>query len=557
MNFKIGLLFLVVLFFFQNCSRVNLEPLPLETAMSSAKPESFSCAPEGTSFTAPMRFVFIVDMSMSNVGTLKTVTNDGKTTYSLDTSDGPSDLQGHRFTQVRNFIANCGSLANSKYAVIGFSETTLLENNQSCFSEFENKENAIKSIDALKGRQTHDLSISSREQQNPYYLQGQTYYSAGLNCAKNKITSELAQLLQEKPIYKVFFITDGMTTDLAANKNYKQILNELKSQTATKAGGMSFFPVFYTSPGAKNQGQQLASAQSLMDEIAHEVDPNQKTILLTDITSKKDSLCQYIQPSVPVNYELNQFYAINISAVMKKNVFLVDTDGDGFSDADEMRLGYNPAKSHSGVFHDALCLRLGLSLAECDQQKNDLICEREPFNFFGLSPCDEQISIKLFGKKISSVDSDKDAVPDWLELVRNMNPLRVDTFESPFADGLYNFIKLSKGLDILSNFKLYPVEDRNILDFRLFESPQSCSGSTKRYDYQIGNIPFVDTLAYEDENKNLDLSHAENENVLLVFSYWKSMGGIDLPTKMYVQKIRVNKNKSDYELDDYKYIGEQ
>lgn len=557
MSLKFMILIIIsIIFLFQNCSKVDLESLPSIQSASLAKPEGSICAPEGVSFTAPMRFVFIIDMSMSNIGTLKTTTIDNVTTYSLDTSDGPSDIKGERFSQVRSFIEKCGNSSDSKYAIIGFSESAMLENNQSCFNEFEDKSNAIKSIDSLKGKQLHDLGITRREKQNPYYLQGQTFYSAGLSCAKNKIFSELSQLTQDKPIYKIFFITDGMTTDSAANQNYKQTLNEIKSQATTKAAGISFFPVFYTSAGAKNQGEQVVSAQALMDQMAQEVDPSQKTILLSDIASSEVNLCQYIKPSIPVKYELYQSYAVNVSSLMKKNIHYGDSDADGLSDEDELRSGFNPTNSHSGIFHDSLCARLGLNLAQCNEHNDNLVCDKQKVNFFGLTECDEQLSMKIFGKKMSDLDSDKDSIPDWLELIRSMNPLKVDTFDIPFNDGLFNFQKISKGIDVLSNVKIYPVNTESTIDVRLSENSASCENEVKRYDYQFHRIPFSDNLSYVDSNPNLNLTHKENENIVLFFSYWKAIGGVSLPTKIYLQKIIVQKNQPNYQIDNYRYLGE-
>lgn len=549
------LLPLVGALLFQNCSNVKIEGIQNVTYSSLLTPEEEACAPNGASFTTPMRFVFVVDMSMSNIGSLVTLTNDNVTTYSLNTSDGPSDISGERFNKIKKFIEKCGGQNNSKYAIIGFSETAMLENNQSCTNDFEDKNNAIKSIDALKGRQQHDLAIGSRTGQNPFYLQGQTYYSVGLNCAKNKILNDLVQLKDEKPVYKLFFITDGLSTDSTANQDYKPVLLDILNQSSTKAGGVSLFPVFYTGTGAKNQGSQMTKAMSLLDSMAQVIDENQSTILLNEI-GNDTNLCDYIKPSIFVHYEAQRMFAVNVTSVMKKNKLFSDSDADGISDDDEAVMGWNPQNSRTSLIQDSLCNRYSKDYLECDEVAKTLPCSEGGVGLIGLNSCDEQFSKYVFGKAISSLDTDSDYLPDWVELIRNTNPVRSDALETPLNDEYPNFKKIALGIDIYNNQLIDLVPENQIMDFSFQESTDLCQEGMKKYKLNFKNIPLVKVKELNDSNKNFDLSHAIDENVIVIFSYWKASGGINLPTKVYAQILKLKINSNAYTTNEMTYVGE-
>jgi len=556
MKWFMPFIFLLILISFQNCSNVNLSPVeePLQTNLS--KPINKLCAPQGSSFGAPMRFVFVVDMSMSNLGTLNANTFDNVTHYSINSKDGPSDPNGDRFLQIKKFITDCGGSENTGYSVIGFSASTLFSTDNSCLSPFESQQKAIQSVDGLKGLQDHDKKIPGQERVNPYYLQGETYYSVGLGCLKSKIQEEISLSTTEKPIYNVFFITDGMTTDAVENQKYSQIINEIQLSTSASAGGFNFYPVFYTSPGAKNQGLEQTKALTVLDSLAALTNPKQKTILLNNISSSSTQLCQSLSQRIPVNYELKKIYAVNLTSIMKKNSIFADSDMDGVTDTEELQFGWDPLNPRSTGFLDSLCLKLGKDKSRCLLERSKMTCSEE-IKSLGMNECDLKFAHQYFGLPLTNIDTDRDGLQDFIEIIKGLNPARHDAFENPSGDGFTNEEKVILGLDIKSNLNLYPVDENSQISLRFQESSASCENKEKAYDYELESIPLKSTEKYSDpSSESNNLSHEKDENVILLFSQWQSLGGLSLPNKVFYQKILIPLNKSDYRIQQSSFIGE-
>lgn len=556
MKLRLFVLFFSLLITFQNCSQVRIERIESPSVVSLAKPTNSLCAPVGSSFTSQVRFIFIIDMSMSNVGTLVTKSFNNKNSYYIDKTDGPSDLNGDRFLHVKKFISECGGKSNTGYSIIGFSENTIMVNDTSCVSPFEPFDKALTSLEALKGLQDHDLAIAGRDEQNPFYLQGETFYNVGLSCLKSKITEEVNLLKDQKPIYNVFFITDGLTTDKIENQNYKQILSEIQLLTSTSAGGFNFYPVYYTSPGAKNQGAQQVSAIAMLDSMAKAVNPTQKTLLLNNIATKDNQFCQFVQPEVRINYELKKLYAVNITSTTKGSSLSPDSDADGLSDDEEVGLGWDPLNNRSTSIIDSLCLRYSSDKSSCLTERSKLTCDPS-INILGLNECDLKFSSNIFGSNMSYVDKDSDFIPDFIELVKNSNPIRFDSSDIPFSDGYDNLLKVELGLDLKSNNLLSPFPDSKKINIDFFENLQQCQSNAQSYQYILNNIPLQKVQPFnEGLTNNNNFYHEQNENVILIISYWHSTGGIVLPDKIYTQIVKVKIDNSEFKVGDLIFLGD-
>lgn len=559
---KLKLIFVIIIssisfVVFQNCSKVDIEKIdePI-VVINSTKPSHTLCAPTGSSYSTPVRFIFIIDMSMSNVGTLVADSENYKTNYYIDKTDGPSDIKGDRFLQVRKFLSDCGGSTNAKYSIMGFSKDTIMVNDNSCVSAFESQDKALKSIDALKGLQDHDLAIPSGINQNPYFLQGETYYNTGLQCLKSKITEEINLLTNEKPIYHVFFITDGLTTDKSENQNYKQILSELQILTSTSASGFNFYPVYYTSPGAKNQGTQQTQSLTLLDEMAKAVNPSQKSLLLSNISQVNNQFCQLIKPEIKVNYELKKLYAVNINSITKEQHLLPDSDADGISDTEENSLGWNSLDQRSTSINDSLCFKLGKSKETCLLQKSKIKCDPSLFSL-GFDDCDLKLSSKIYGSQLNGFDTDKDLIPDFIELIKGTNPSRADSSDSAFGDSIDNISKIEQGLDVNSNANEYSLLEKQKMNIEFIEDHASCGDTIKGYQYTVHSMPLQKISAFTDKSTGVyNFSHEENENIVLLISYWQPMGGLSLPEKIYTQQIRVGIDKADFKISDLNFLGE-
>lgn len=550
----------ISLFLFQNCSDIKVSQKPelqQPSLVANAKPNASLCAPKGTVFGSPIRIVIVLDMSMSNIGTVETTYSDsdpGVAHYFIDTTDGPTDLNGQRFDQVKNFIESCGGNVNVKYAIFGFSKEAQFARGQSCEYEFESQDDALRTLEAFKQQQLTDIKVKNGRGNYPFYLGNETRYDRAIECLEKKIRRDLVMLYDEKPEYHTFILTDGLPdgdTSILVPK-----INQLSIDTQADASGLHFNSIFYTSPGAKNQSQ-VTAAKAVLDPMTQATEGiSAQTMVLSDLTSAQSQLCSKIQPGTQVNYSLKTMYAVNLTAKMIKNNLFADSDMDGVSDDIEKSLAWDPVNYRSSGVIDGLCFLDGKDKSACAVRVQALGCVNAGFNF-GMSDCDRNYAKKIYGSSLASVDADRDLIPNYIEIIRNTAPLRADMFDNPSADGILNLEKIKKGMDIFSSQQLWPVEQSKLMEVSYQADAGTCPSGTQQLNYSINNVPVVQTLAYMDPSDDplMNLSHQENENVVLVVSVWQSIGGVTLPNRVYIQKWIVPINGAP-KSNEIQFVGE-
>jgi len=556
----------LVMVAFQNCSDVKVSerasiPPPPAPVRPLAKPEGSLCAPQGVVFGAPVRIVIILDMSASNVGSVTEESDSSNfSTWTLDTFDGPTDLAGARFEQVKNFITNCGSNTNVKYSVIGFSNYYQFVRGQSCVSPFESQEDAVRTVDAFKAQQAADVQRYRGRGQYPFSVGTETNYIPALNCLEQKIGEDITLLEDERPSYQTFFLTDGQPTDSDPNllSTLSNKLNAINMKAMSDASGFHFQGIYYTSAGAKNGGAQQAQALANLTAMTRVTEgPTSSAISITDLSATQQQLCSQIQPSSRVDYKLKSIYAINISSLMRKNVIEADSDMDGVSDKEEAALGWAPDNYRSTGAIDGLCYWSSKNKTQCAAAVAALTCNKNLFNF-GLSECDKALANKLYGRPLINSDVDRDAVPNFIEIIRGTSLARSDMLDNPTADGINNYLKISKGMDVMASTVSWPIGTEYLMDFKFEVEPNVCGPGLDQINYQLDHIPFAEnTLKYVDPSNDVSVnfSHEANENIVLVFSVWQSSGGITLPNRLYVQKWIVPK-AADAKMNEVKFLGE-
>lgn len=543
------LLFASTLLCFQNCGEVSISakinaaenPSILQ---NPSKPSANICSPEGATFGSPIRVAIVLDMSFSNVGTM---ISDGNspTNWSKDTTYA-TDTTGQRISQIRDFIDQCGSSRHVSYSVIGFGTGALFSPTNSCLSPFESQANALVSMDFFKGMQDHDIKTSVGVGPSPFLLQGGTSYDSALRCLDQKINEDMSKNIAiEKPSYYTMMLTDGRPEENSSSNittaQYLQSLTNIKLAVNQNATSLHFFPIYY---GAS---EQAATAKATLDQLAHVVDPMQKTLELSgnNLAQIKNHLCQQIKPQSIVQYELKTIYAVNMNALMRKNILFADTDADGLTDDEEisrggMGAGFDPQDSHSSGILDSLCAIRGLDKASCAKLINSS-CTGQPAAL-GFRGCDLAAASTVFGLKLTGVDSEGDLIPDFLEILRSTSPARADALETPLSDGKTNFEKITAGLDIESSLSSNPVRESDLVKVTYSEElAGSCGSGKTNYLYELEQIPLLAVPAYTDKSPSgpVDFSHGRDENVVLVFSIWQASGGLTMPDRLYVQKILI------------------
>jgi len=547
----------IVILAFQNCSEVSLvSPTEVIVAASIEKVSDNYCAPTGASFSNPTKVTFIVDMSASNLGVLNsTQTGEWHDPYiwAYDFT-GAADLEGQRFKAIKQFINSCGSASNLKYAVVGFGRHEVFGESESCVSSFVDQESALRSVAGLEKMQSLDKGNPSRwaGPQNPFNMQTATSYEAAMNCLNDKVGEDVTYINNEVPIYHSFFLTDGMDTGRADKRT--DVINQLKSikRNALSGGAaeFNFHPLYYSSPGAANQGAQKADAMSFLDLLAKAVNPATSAGELNSISALDDLICDSLQPEIQSDFSLSSAYAVNLTAKMRGASLFADTDMDGLLDSEELALGFDPQNSHTNKIIDALCAS---DKAACESA--DLKCSGVKVSL-GLTDCDIEYLDKKYNIRTKGADHDSDTINDYIEIIRGTALARADAIENISGDNISNFKKIAAGMDIHTNYKQVVVPEKNKIKMAIALSTDTCENNKKSYTYVFDYLPAVDVGAYQDPRPEMfDLSHAENENVYMVFTVWSPEGGADLPSKLYGQKILANQ-KGSVVYGELKFIGE-
>lgn len=576
----ISLSLLVLAVAFQNCGEIalRLPSKPPKVTVGSMPLKTSMCSPQGVTFGAPMKILFIVDMSMSNLGVLRTsveeIGNEVTTNYCIDTGEPdstcsgenatvvrPTDLQGERFDAIKDFIDTCGG-SNVEYSIVGFSNQTHTVAGNTCLSPFQSSSEAIIAVDALKAQQDSDYankqggSFTGFSQDIPYNLQNATSYQVALDCMKTKLEEDILLLpFDEKPVYSVFFVTDGRSTDLAnIQAGYNQILQDLNlTVQESEASGFNLYPLFYKSDSTAEE--EVAEARQRLDTLAQIINPDVQTTVISDFLADENPLCAQLEPGTEVNYELKHLYAVNISALRSGSILQKDSDMDGISDQEEVSKGLNPLDPRSSGVFDSLCLRYSANPSACQTLKASLQCTEERSGV-GFTDCDLKFAERIFSSRLSLLDSDKDQIVDFVEVVKGLHPATDDAQSQPFFDGFTNFEKIVRGLDTKSSLNVFSVsaDEMTQLDFALADT--NCSTGSK-YDYSLSRISLAETEMYTDSLQSiLDLSHEKDENIILIFSYWRALGDLDLSHRLYVQKMKLKYGQDEYSLEDRKFLGE-
>lgn len=206
---------------------------------------------------------------------------------------------------------------------------------------------------------------------------------------------------------------------------------------------------------------------------------------------------------------LVNIFATNLSAIVSDSEYLKDTDRDGLSDNQERvesiqlkyNIAYNSRDTDGDGYSDLIAYALGLdterqlTLAECVQHDTDT--DRDL-----LTDCEEE----ALGFNPQDPDTDKDGIPDGLELRNNLNA--VDALDAGLdfdGDGETNIEEVINNSLVDFNYHLQTLKHKitykveaitNILN-------QSC------YEVTVSNIPIV-----EVSNGNMvKLMFLEMENV--------------------------------------------
>ncbi|MCC6277921.1 MAG: hypothetical protein IT289_08415 [Oligoflexia bacterium] len=526
---------LSLLAFASACSDIRLAKRNISTYSVNDGLKGSFCAQPPLSTSTPMKVVFLIDMSLSNIGR---ITDGG----AFDRSQA-TDPTAVRIQKAIDYINNCSGTSANKFAIIGFSDTILNNppTNDRC-RFFRDKNTALNDLNVLKNQQTAANA-------QPTGVMQTTYYSAAFDCLDTLVREDIGNTdprLLKSQFYTSFFLTDGAPTTqngepIPTNQAF-QYANKVKS-TAFNAkqatGGFLLQSVYY---GNLDYG----TAQQFLDPIS-QAGGTTGTIKIDDLS--RIDFCTLARSPIRVPYNITQFAVINATAHMKNQALLPDSDGDGVIDSED---GAPTNRRGSSILIDAVCKLMGPGCANfiptsCDATKVD--------PFFGLSECDRE-AMSLAGVH----DQDLDGIPDSVEILKGSLPLTYDA-DQQSGDGLTLIEKIRRGRQVY----FYENKIPEAMEMRYKLQPigaGSCGAGGTEWSFDVFGNPLVPTLAYSTSNANENefMGHAANENVLLVYYFAQPVNSSLLGTQVYVSRpLRMKYGSKDgiyLRPGDFRLVGE-
>ncbi len=194
-------------------------------------------------------------------------------------------------------------------------------------------------------------------------------------------------------------------------------------------------------------------------------------------------------------FALKQLVAMNLNALPRDGLSLVDTDGDGLTDADEFLAGTSPfvADTDGDGYSDLIEVRqtnAGLDPLFSGDADCAMATDHRDDDGDGLFNCEE----RLFGTNSRLIDSDADGFPDDVEIRMGTNPSAADTLADTELDGALNGTELAAHTDPTHN---------DVMDFsriayrsslRLLRDLETPPGRLC-YDFTVSNVTLVPTGA--------------------------------------------------------------
>ena len=185
---------------------------------------------------------------------------------------------------------------------------------------------------------------------------------------------------------------------------------------------------------------------------------------------------------------LKRLIAFNRSAISRNGELLVDSDGDGVPDRDEIALGLdptNPDTDGDGI-GDGVELKMGL-----DPKKPNLITGCSPYRDTDgdrLNDCEERV----LGTDACIGDTDGDGPNDLVEFLSGTNPIVPENLTDSDRDGNINMDEILAHTDPQSADNAYFAERGYV--YSIADAPATPDGRAC-YHIRVENISLVDTLA--------------------------------------------------------------
>ena len=548
-----------------SCSDVRLVQPQYEDLVSQADflVKSSICPQTDLKPARNTKFVFMIDMSVSNIGGWDHRAGpEGQRMSYWDPSKN-SDIDGRRFDYIKEFLNGCAAQSGNEFAIMGMSHTagTIIQSGPkkslSCNSQFGNSGVASGIVDSFKQVQMEERPWY--EQWTEHYLTsndwpgvlGATSYNSALACSESLIAEELTS---DRHIgtdyYHLFMISDGTPND-GYNKGCNR-LPEAERQDCYLSGIEDYTSYLMQLGIAKNKTMRIhgisygpnQSAQSEFLNTIARYGNTGKAIELSSVADFPEALCRAVASQAAVDYQADFVMAINLTTVRRGNKLVADSDMDGLSDEEEVAKGFDPQIARSsqalGVL-DGICERIG-GKDICRHKRDQLNCSPSVSQETGLSDCDIKILglDRLSQGPTQGLDSDGDGMPDLVEILKGTDPGFSDMSEDPDGDGVATRAELLAGTDPFGKEgPLTIAETARIHTEYVGQVDGDPDCSYGAWQMKLEHIPVAPNRS-ASQGLSPSFSHEENTHVLFLFYRLNAVNAQTENSRFYgtYQKVR-------------------
>lgn len=339
---------------------------------------------------------------------------------------------------------------------------------------------------------------------------GQTPYGSALSLAEDAIRDDMSKDSEQRSTYMVFFVSDGLPTDINSVVGLEERVRSLKQ---VASGKIYLSSAYY--------GRRNFEAETRLRRMA-EVGEGEYINLAGRQNLDYNDLIAGGQNRE--RWFLKNFVVYNLNASFCENGKIdVDSDGDGLCDQDEIRHGLNPRRrfSREGGFSDWFVRReqLGEKLPRCMSRRDQ--------DLDLLTDCEEAFIENRSG--VSRNPNEKNHI--------HGDPLNPDTDLDGFIDGIELYVFKNKGAPMNGINVTYShdgereeaglqiKQHRNPLvsdphqpayDVRIEHAFENRQTGQNCYTYKQDVLPLYPTLATDQQGNFPSHVHRENENLIYV-----------------------------------------
>jgi len=481
----------IIMTFFMCLLIISCDAPPLERFMARdevAITASFLTEdPENIIF--PVKVLFAIDCSGSMGGTAAGI-------------EGGSDPEGLRLDAVREFVNtyNTDEYPNVSFEVmlwnLSIMDTTDNDNHQPGFTRSATEINRV-----LDGANNQSM----------------TDYLGTLDAIRADIENDIHRTAQEsggadtlvRTKYIVLFFSDGlpnvpdgqggsMTQSDADIWNRVEELNEMVNENGV--GGFNFHTFLLSSLFGPGDEADMDRAVNTLQQMAYRAGgvfmefENAEAIDFVNVTDMR----------LTAEYTIEFALAFNQNVKPGTELVHVDSDGDGFTDDEELLAGTDPQlpDTDNDGMGDFFEIKVSSPQQELDPLLADSPCQASGDGVWpdadldGLTDCEEYIK----GTNRYMTDTDQDGIPDGIEFYMGTNPLVDELTKDTDFDGDPDWLEVRAHTNVTANDP--QVRRDNSYEYNLIDEGYPRDEQTgsllpmRQYELTITNIDIMNTLGY-------------------------------------------------------------